>query len=145
MAVIAIGMGLRNHTSESNEIPRAIGKWCAASGLFFYLLVFSMGMSSIPWTVNSEIYPLHLRGLGNSMSSCTNWVSNFIVAMTFLTLMKHVPYGDVAGFLIIAGICILTIAFVFFKLPETKGLTLDQVLALFIKDYEEDDGLMERD
>ena len=37
-------------------------------------------MSPIPWTVNSEIYPLNVRGVGNGAAIATNWVFNFIIA-----------------------------------------------------------------
>lgn len=38
-----------------------------------------------PWTVNSEIYPLNLRGVGNSLSTFSNWVSNWALSAIFLT------------------------------------------------------------
>lgn len=132
MGVLGLGMGLKNHTDSSSNALQTAGKWLAASGIFLYLLSFAVGMGPIPWAVNSEIYPLHLRGLGNSMSSTTNWISNFIVAMSFLTLMKHVPMGDVFAFLLILIFCLFAYAFVFFLQHETKGLTLDEVLNLFI-------------
>ena len=139
MAVIGLGMGLRNHTDKDTDSLQVTGKWFAASGIFLYLLSFSIGMGPTPWTINSEIYPLHLRGLGNSMSSTVNWISNFIVALTFLTVMKHVPYGDIFGFVAICILCLVTVTFVYFKLPETRGLSLDDVLALFVKKEHEDD------
>ncbi len=79
MGMIGLGMGLRNHTDDSMTLAQEFGKWFAAGGLFLYLLSFSIGMGPTPWTVNSEIYPLHLRGLGNSLSATTNWISNFAV------------------------------------------------------------------
>mmetsp|Transcript_14418 Transcript_14418/g.14382 ORF Transcript_14418/g.14382 Transcript_14418/m.14382 type:complete len:81 (+) Transcript_14418:828-1070(+) len=63
MGFIGLGMGLRNHTNETQNLAQQFGKWFAASGIFLYLLAFSIGMGPTPWTVNSEIYPLHLRGV----------------------------------------------------------------------------------
>ena len=57
-----------------------IGGWFCFISILFYLAFFSIGMGATPWTVNSEIYPLHLRGMGNSCSTFSNWASNYVVA-----------------------------------------------------------------
>ena len=59
--------------------------WAIALSLFLYMAFFSMGMSSTPWTVNSEIYPLHLRGIGNSFATFGNWIGNFAISAVFLS------------------------------------------------------------
>ncbi|CAI2366912.1 unnamed protein product [Moneuplotes crassus] len=137
MGFIGIGMGFRNHTNENQDISQNFGGWLAAGGIFLYLMAFSIGMGPTPWTVNSEIYPLHLRGVCNSLSATTNWVSNFAVSFSFLTLLNHVPYGDIFAFLLILLFAAMAFLFVFIFLPETKGMSLNKVLELFIKDKKE--------
>jgi len=134
MTTIGVGMFLRNHADHQDKNLQLLGKWSAASGIFLYLMAFSIGMGPTPWTVNSEIYPLHLRGIGNSMSATANWISNFVVSISFLTLLKDVPFGDVFAFILIVFFSILALVFVYMKVPETKGLSLDKVLSLFVKD-----------
>jgi SP family myo-inositol transporter-like MFS transporter 13 len=56
------------------------GSWIALAGIMLYLGFFSIGLGNTPWTVNSEIYPLHLRGVGLSTSTTANWLSNYIVS-----------------------------------------------------------------
>ena len=55
--------------------------------LLFSLHIFP-GMGPMPWTVNAEIYPMWARGTASSISTCTNWLFNFIVSITFLTLTE---------------------------------------------------------
>ncbi|XP_043726063.1 inositol transporter 1 isoform X2 [Telopea speciosissima] len=99
--------------------------WLAILGLALYIASFSPGMGPIPWTVNSEIYPEAYRGICGGMSATVNWVSNLIVAQTFLSLAGAV--GTAGTFLILAGIAVAAFLFVFFYLPETKGLSFEQV------------------
>lgn len=101
MGLIGLGMALRNYTEPENIVARDLGKWLAALSLGFYILFFSIGMGPQPWVINSEIYPLHLRGLGNSLGTTVNWVANFGVSMLFLTLLDDVKYGNVFVFEII--------------------------------------------
>jgi len=63
-----------------------------------------------------------------------NWLSNFIVSSTFLTLTKAITkYGT---FFIYAGIAIAGFIYLFVKLPETKGLSLEQIDTLFLNEEE---------
>ncbi|KAK3014809.1 hypothetical protein RJ639_009636 [Escallonia herrerae] len=99
--------------------------WIAVLGLALYIAFFSPGMGPVPWTVNSEIYPHSYRGICGGMSATVNWVSNLIVAQSFLSIADAVGTG--ATFLILAGIAVLAFAFVALFVPETKGLTFEEV------------------
>ena len=65
--------------------------WAVLVCLCCYLLAFGPGLGGMPWTINSEIYTRSHRALANSASTSTNWLSNFVVAMTFLSLSRAQP------------------------------------------------------
>jgi hypothetical protein len=127
MAMIGVGMGIHNFTSD--EI---LGKWIALLSLLCYLAFFSVGMGGTPWTVNSEIYPLHLRGSANALSTTANWISNFLVSQVFLTsiqtkVSQTVSFGVLGLFSGFAWI------FIYFLLPETKGKSVTEIIAELTK------------
>ena len=110
-----------------------LGLWSSLSvvGLMLYLLAFSPGMGSMPWQVNSEIYPRAAAAAANSISTMANWTSNFVVSMSFLALQSAITsYGT---FFLYSGIAVLAWVFFYRRLPETKGVALEDTTALFNK------------
>lgn len=103
--------------------------WFAVLGLALYITFFAPGMGPVPWVVNSEIYPEAYRGVCGGISAMVNWISNLIVAQVFLSVVSVV--GTAGTFLIIAGITVVAFLFVLRFVPETKGLTFEQVERLW--------------
>ncbi|KAJ9558826.1 hypothetical protein OSB04_013440 [Centaurea solstitialis] len=99
--------------------------WLAVLGLALYISFFAPGMGPVPWTVNSEIYPESYRGICGGMSATVNWVSNLVVAQSFLSVADAV--GTSLTFLILAAIGVAAFGFVFLFVPETKGLSFEEV------------------
>lgn len=50
------------------------------------------GMGAMPWTINSEIYPLWARSTGNACAAGVNWTFNILVSLTFLHLAQYFTY-----------------------------------------------------
>lgn len=99
--------------------------WLALIGLSLYILFFSPGMGTVPWVVNSEIYPLRYRGICGGIASTSNWISNLIVAQSFLSLTDAI--GTSYTFMIFIFITVAAIVFVIVFVPETKGLPIEEV------------------
>ncbi|KAF4380861.1 hypothetical protein G4B88_010791 [Cannabis sativa] len=109
----------------SSDSTGGLSGWFAVIGLALYIAFFSPGMGPVPWTVNSEIYPEAYRGICGGMSATVNWVSNLIVAQSFLSIADALGTGPT--FLILAGIAVIAFVFVSCFVPETKGLTFEEV------------------
>ncbi|XP_059289416.1 inositol transporter 4-like [Lycium ferocissimum] len=101
--------------------------------LALYIILYSPGMGTIPWVVNSEIYPLKFRGVGGGIAAVSNWTSNLIVSLTFLTLIEHL--GSSGTFLLFAGFSLLGLIAIFFLVPETKGMQFEEIEKVLQKGY----------
>ncbi|OMO70341.1 Sugar/inositol transporter [Corchorus capsularis] len=99
--------------------------WLALVGLALYIIFFSPGMGTAPWIVNSEIYPLRFRGVCGGIAATANWISNLIVAQSFLSLTEAI--GTSWTFLIFGVISVVALFFVIIYVPETKGLPIEEI------------------
>ncbi|XP_078172273.1 inositol transporter 1-like [Carex rostrata] len=131
LLILSMAFFLQSSCNSNNQIV-TLGSFCSSGvgwfavvGLALYIAFFAPGMGPVPWTVNSEIYPEAYRGVCGGMSATVNWVSNLIVAQTFLSIVELVGTGGT--FMIIAGIAVVALVFVLIVVPETKGLTFEQV------------------
>uniref|UniRef100_A0A3Q3NDQ3 Proton myo-inositol cotransporter n=1 Tax=Mastacembelus armatus TaxID=205130 RepID=A0A3Q3NDQ3_9TELE len=103
--------------------------WMVMLGLILYLAFFAPGMGPMPWTVNSEIYPLWARSTGNACSAGVNWIFNVLVSLTFLHAAEFLTYYG--AFFMYTGLVVLALVFVQGCLPETQGLQLEDIENLF--------------
>lgn len=105
--------------------------WFAIVALMLYIAGFAPGMGPMPWTINSEIYPLWARSTGNAFATATNWSFNLLISITFLSLTEWVtPYGT---FWLYGGIALSGWVFFYFFVPETKGKSLEELEHLFAR------------
>ncbi|KAJ6870099.1 inositol transporter 4-like [Populus alba x Populus x berolinensis] len=101
--------------------------------LGLYIISYSPGMGTVPWIVNSEIYPLRYRGVGGGIAAVANWCSNLIVSESYLSLTEALGAGGT--FLVFAGISTISLIFIYFLVPETKGLQFEEVEKLLEDGY----------
>lgn len=98
-----------------------------------YIISYAPGMGTVPWIVNSEIYPLRYRGIGGGIAAVANWTSNLIVSETFLTLTQAL--GSAGTFLLFSGFSAIGLICIYFLVPETKGLPIEEVERMLEKGF----------
>ncbi|XP_068656054.1 probable inositol transporter 2 [Aristolochia californica] len=99
--------------------------WLALIGLALYIIFFSPGMGTVPWIVNSEIYPLRFRGICGGIAAAACWISNLIVSQTFLSLTEGI--GTAWTFMLFGIVAVIGFNFVMIFVPETKGLPIEEI------------------
>jgi sugar porter (SP) family MFS transporter len=99
----------------------------ATSCLMFFITCYAFSLGPIAWILVSEVFPLRLRGRGVAAATLSFGTSNFIVSLTFLSLLKAA--GTSLTFVIYSAFCILMLIFVRFVIPETKGRELESISA----------------
>ncbi|ETV84749.1 hypothetical protein, variant 4 [Aphanomyces astaci] len=116
--------------SQSTAVASSMWHVVIVVALFVYLACFASGMGCMPWTINAEIYPLHVRSVAIGAATTANWVSNLLVSYTFLTIVAVLgPHG---AFWLYAAIAAMGGMLVFAHLPETKGVLLEDIPRLFL-------------
>ncbi len=97
----------------------------AVIGLVLYIAAFAVSIGPLPWVMMSEIFPLHVRGLGMSITSLSNWGFNFLVVFSFPILVSSIGLGGVFG--IYAIVCVIGLVFTARLVPETSGVPLEEI------------------
>ena len=100
--------------------------------LCLYLLAFGVGLSTMPYTMNSEIYPGKYSAICVSQATSVFWLTNFVVSFTFLSLADTLG-DDGVFFLYSIIVAIAGVAF-FIYVPETSGLSLPEIQRCFGKE-----------
>eukprot|EP01012_Entosiphon_sulcatum_P056662 TRINITY_DN80363_c0_g1_i1.p1 TRINITY_DN80363_c0_g1~~TRINITY_DN80363_c0_g1_i1.p1 ORF type:complete len:501 (+),score=56.17 TRINITY_DN80363_c0_g1_i1:22-1503(+) len=89
---------------------------------------FSLSWGPVAWIVPSEVFPQAIRAKAMSLAVCANWIADYIVVATWLSLSGWL--GLTGGYIVYVAVGIAGGLFVWFYVPETRGLTLEQAAAL---------------
>jgi sugar porter (SP) family MFS transporter len=97
----------------------------AIAGLVIYTGSFAIGLGPVFWLMISEIYPLSVRGAAMSVASTANWGANFIVTISFLTLLSAI--GGTGVFFLFGFLTLIALGYFMKRVPETKGRSLQAI------------------
>jgi sugar porter (SP) family MFS transporter len=108
------------------------GNWRLAVimiGLDFFIASFAIGVGGTGWTLQGEVFPTAVRGQAASIAAMVDWLANFALIEAFPVWQNTI---SLAGVLVcFAGLAAVAIAFVFWYLPETKGLPVEEIVRVF--------------
>ncbi|EJT48422.1 receptor [Trichosporon asahii var. asahii CBS 2479] len=93
-----------------------------------YNFAFGMSWGPIPWLYPPEIMPLPFRAKGVSLSTATNWLSNYWVGVTTPVFQELIGWRL---YIMHAFFCVVSFILVYFLYPETRGVPLEEMDKLF--------------
>ncbi|WP_278034516.1 sugar porter family MFS transporter [Flavobacterium nitratireducens] len=100
--------------------------------LFLFIAAHAIGQGAVIWVFISEIFPNHLRASGQAFGSTTHWVLAAIIPSLIPFLFSSIGAGVV--FLFFAVMMVFQLLFVAFLMPETKGISLEELSKKLIKE-----------
>ena len=118
MAICLLCIGLVFQLGQSN------GPWVLIF-ILGYIASFAASLGPIPWVMISEIFPTKTRGVAMSMAVLVLWAAVYLVTQFFPILLESI--GGAFTFWIFMVNAIILLVFVWLKVPETKGKTLEEI------------------
>jgi MFS transporter, SP family, arabinose:H+ symporter len=101
-------------------------------GLSFFISSFAIGVGGTGWIIQGEVFPTAVRGRAAAIGASVDWLANFAIIEMFPTMNTRFGLAWVmVGFAVLA---VIAITFVARYLPETKGLSVEEVTRVFEKE-----------
>ncbi|KAJ8547374.1 hypothetical protein K7X08_010960 [Anisodus acutangulus] len=120
--IIAIILGIKV-TDHSEDLSHGWGIFVVVM-ICTYVSAFAWSWGPLGWLIPSETFPLETRSAGQSVTVCVNLLFTFVMAQAFLSMLCHFKYGI---FLFFSGWIFIMSLFVFFLLPETKNVPIEEM------------------
>jgi sugar porter (SP) family MFS transporter len=93
--------------------------------LIIFIASFAFSLGPVVWTVINEIFPAQVRSRGVALATAVNWGSAYLVSQFFLSLVHML--GSSWTFWLMAVFCALGWIWIYLRVPETRGLTLEKI------------------
>ncbi|GAN06962.1 solute carrier family 2, facilitated glucose transporter member 2 [Mucor ambiguus] len=94
--------------------------------IFSYVALFAVGMGPVPWILISELSPVYASSSVGSAAAAMNWAMNFLIGQCFPIIFSSIQGHS---FLIFAVVAFTALLFTYFKIPETKGRSIEDITA----------------
>ncbi len=103
-----------------------------ANGIYAFVVIYNaiygFTWGPMPWLLPAEIFPLRSRSKGMALATCSNWIFNFIIAMS-----SPDAFAGIGGYyyIIISGFCLFSTGLAYFYYVETANHTLEEIAIAF--------------
>ncbi len=122
LTLMTIGMSLLGLAFYLN-VTSTFLQYMAIAGMLVFVFGFAISLGPVIWVLCAEIFPLRNRDFGVMCTTATNWLCCALLGGTFLTVINLL--GTAGTFWMLAGICLVSMIFIYFFAPETKNISLE--------------------
>ncbi|CAN1280284.1 Sugar transport protein 13 [Linum perenne] len=120
--IIAVILGIKV-TDHSDDLGKGFAILVVIMVCTF-VSAFAWSWGPLGWLIPSETFPLETRSAGQSVTVCVNLLFTFVIAQAFLSMLCHFKFGI---FLFFSGWVAVMSVFVFFLVPETKNIPIEEM------------------
>jgi hypothetical protein len=124
--IIAVIVAKNRFAWEKGENTAA--GWAAVAMVWLFVVHFGYSWGPCAWIIVAEIWPLSNRPYGIALGASSNWMNNFIVGQVTPDMLSGISYGT---YIVFGLLTYLGAAFIWFVVPETKRLTLEEMDVVF--------------
>ncbi|KAJ6779821.1 hypothetical protein PWT90_01513 [Aphanocladium album] len=128
MAVAMVIVGIIVAKFRHDWPSHVAAGWVAVALIWVYIAGFGATWGPVSWTIVSEIFPLSIRAKGTSIGAFSNWLNNFAIAFFVPPMLEAWAWGT---YIFFAVFLVAGIAWVWFCLPETKNVSLEEMDRVF--------------
>ena len=100
-------------------------KWLSVLSIIGFICSFAYSLGPVAWILVSEIFPLEAKGVLMTFPVATNFILNIVINAIY-PVMTH-NFGIGKTFMAFGIVCVLSVIFIIFFVPETKGLSLEKI------------------
>lgn len=129
MAISQLMVGTLFAVYQHSWLTHTAAGWAACVFVWIYTSNFAFSIGCVNWVLPSEMFPPATRGKAVGVAIACNWLSNFVVALITPRMLHSITFGTFYFFLVF---CLGLIVWVYFGVPETKGMA--------VADYKRMDG-----
>lgn len=129
--VIYASVGVTRLHPNGMDAPTSQGAGnCMICFTMFYIFCYALTWAPIAWVVTAEVFPLRVKSKCMSLASASNWLWGFLISFftPFITGAINFYYGYV-----FVGCLCFSFFYVFFFIPESKGLTLEEINEMWLE------------
>ena len=124
LALVGIAFSTGSLVDGTLELSDSMGSLALVSANL-YVMLFNFSWGPVMWVLLGEMFPNQMRGSGLAISGLSQWISNFIITLTFPILLAS--SGLSVAYSLYAGFAVISIFFVKKFVFETKGKELEQM------------------
>ena len=96
------------------------------------IAIYAVTLAPVTWVLLSEIFPNRIRGMAVAIGTFSLWVACFLLTYTFPLLNASLGASGSFGFYCL--ICVAGCIFIIRKVPETKGVSLEEIEKLMVRE-----------